>query len=136
AEDIGRARELSIRSAEASRAADPATTARALATTSRCLAMLEREMPRALAMALEADTLARRHALEIPEVPWALGMMHHFAGELEQARAAHARAVTMNRDAQDHWAECMCLFDLAAIALEERRFDEARAHCQAVQPVA
>lgn len=136
AEDVSRAREVTLRSAEVARASDPATTARALATTSRCLAMLDRDMPRAYALALEADELAQRHKLELPEVPWALGMMYHYNGEHARAVAAHERAVQINQRVQDHWGACMCLLELAAIAIEEGDWAEARRRCQQLAPAA
>ena len=73
--------------AEASRAADPAITAQALSTTARCLALIERDMPRAMQLANEANQIARANRLELHEVQWALGMMFHFGGELERAEA-------------------------------------------------
>ncbi|HEY2747116.1 MAG TPA: AAA family ATPase, partial [Polyangia bacterium] len=98
------ARDWSIASAEKARAGDPATAALGLATASRCLLFLGRETPRACAMALEAEALAKQHALTLPEVPWALGLAYHFSGEVERSLAAHAEALALNAPRQDHWA--------------------------------
>jgi DNA-binding SARP family transcriptional activator len=136
ADALSRAQDWTLLSAEKARTADPATAARGLATTSRCLTMINRDMPRAVAMALEADALARAHHLEIPEVPWALGMAYHFSGDVDRALATHEQALVLNRRAQDHWGECMCLLDMATIELEERRFAALRARLRLVAPVA
>ncbi|MGZ3443710.1 MAG: AAA family ATPase, partial [Polyangia bacterium] len=136
ADALSRAQDWTLLSAEKARTADPATAARGLATTSRCLALLGREMPRAVAMALEADALARTHNLEIPEVPWALGMAYHFSGEIELALATHEQALVLHQRLQDHWAECVCLIGLAMVELEERRYAAARERCRQLAPVA
>jgi hypothetical protein len=136
ADALSRAQDSTLQSAESARSGDPATVARGLATTSRCLAMIGREMPRAVAMAIEADALARAHQLSIPEVPWALGLVYHFSGEPERALAAHAAALALNTRVEDHWAECMCRLDIAMLELEERRYAAARARCAELEPVA
>ncbi len=48
--DFALAHEATLRAAEAGRAADPATAARALANTGRCLILLQRDLPRAEAL--------------------------------------------------------------------------------------
>ncbi len=126
AQDFELARQSTFRSAEAARQADPATAVRALASTARCLAFIERDMPRALQLAAEADQIARAHQLTLYEVPWALGLMHHYTGELELAVDEQQRALRFNEVAHDHFAESSCLSELAAIELERRHFAEAR----------
>jgi DNA-binding SARP family transcriptional activator len=126
AQDYEQALRSTHRAAEVGRSSDPATAATALASTARCLALLERDMPRALQMAEEAEEIARRNSLSLHEVPWALGMMHHYTGELERAHDEHRRARHINETAQDHFAECVLLSELAAIDLERRRFAESR----------
>jgi len=136
ADSLTRAQDWTLLSAEKARAQDPAIAARGLATASRCLSMLGREMPRAHAMAFEADALARQHHLELAEVPWALGMAHHFAGELDAAIAEHERALALNVAIADHWGECICLIDLAMIEIEAGHFTSTAALCDKLAPVA
>jgi hypothetical protein len=116
-EDVDRAVTSTLRSAEAARDVDPESAARALAATSRCLVMLERDMERAIALAHEASQLASQARVEPPEVAWALGMVRHFSGEFDPACEAHTRALRLYHG-REHWGECMCLIDLATLALE------------------
>jgi len=136
ADKLARAQDWTLLSAEKARQQDPATAARALATTSRCLALIGREMPRALALALEADGIARKNRLAIAEVPWALGAAYHFSGEPERSLAAYEEALALNIVAADHWGECLCLLGMAMVELEIGAFAAARARCQLVAPVA
>jgi predicted ATPase/DNA-binding SARP family transcriptional activator len=127
AQDFDLAFQSTVRSAEAVRDTDPATAARTLASTARCLVLIERDMPRALQLAHEVEQLARTHQLKLHEVPWALGMVHHYTGDLERASDEHQQAIRLNQATQDHFADSVCLSELAAIELERRRFVEARA---------
>jgi ATP/maltotriose-dependent transcriptional regulator MalT len=61
------------------------------------------------------------------EVPWALGMVNHYTGDLDRALEEHQRAIRFNQTTQDHFADAWCLTELASIELERRRFAEARA---------
>jgi predicted ATPase len=126
AQDFDVALANSVRSAQAARATDPVTAARGLASTARCLVLIERDMPHALQLAAEADQLARDRQLELYEVPWALGMVHHYTGELDRAVDELQQALRLNQTAQDHIADSICLSELAAIELERRRFVAAR----------
>jgi hypothetical protein len=114
---------------DAARAADPATAVRAMAVTSRCLLLIERDPRRAVQLAEEAQTIAQRHDLAPAELPWALGMAHYHLGEADRAYAELRTAVERNHAADDHWGHCMCLQQLACIALERREADEALTWC-------
>jgi hypothetical protein len=100
-----------------------------MAVTSRCLILIERDLERAISLAEEADALARRHGLTISEVPWALGLARYHLGDLDSARTELCEAVERCRLGNDHWFHCMCLQQLACIALERRRAGEALGWC-------
>jgi DNA-binding SARP family transcriptional activator len=126
-QDFELAHQSILRSSEVARDTDPETSARAMASTARCLVLIERDIPRALKLAAEVEELARAHQLKLHEVPWALGMVHHYTGDLARASDEHQQALRLNQITQDQIAGCICLSELAAIELERRCFPEARA---------
>jgi DNA-binding SARP family transcriptional activator/tetratricopeptide (TPR) repeat protein len=134
--DFAQAHQATLRAAEAGRSADPATAARALANTARCLSLLQRDMPRAALLLREAESRAREVGLEVLDVQWGLGLVHHHSGAHEAASVALEQAVGIARREGDHWSECDCLSRLALIALEEERPRDALDRCRELAPVA
>jgi DNA-binding SARP family transcriptional activator/tetratricopeptide (TPR) repeat protein len=78
------------------RAAGFAERARALGEAGHCLAVLERDLPRAEALLLEARALCSKASLELFVVNVGFGLLHRFRGEAAEAArlftAARARA--------------------------------------------
>jgi tetratricopeptide (TPR) repeat protein len=134
--DFALAHEDTLRAVEAGRSADPATTAHALANTGRCLGLLQRDLPRAALLLREAEARAREGGLDVLDVHWGLGLVHHHSGEHASAARELERAIAIARRDGDHWSECDCLSRLALIALEEGRPGDALARCQELAPVA
>lgn len=110
--------EHSLQAAERGRAASSTTTARMLAYTGWCLAETEREMPRAEALLLEAQSLATRVGLELIDIPCGMGCVRRHAADFETARSLLQQAWQMAQAEQDHWRECACLTYLAMTELE------------------
>ncbi|MBD2461381.1 AAA family ATPase [Oscillatoria sp. FACHB-1407] len=108
----------SLEAIERGRAASSTTTARMLAYTGWCLAETEREMPRAEALLLEAQSLAARAGLELIDIPCGLGCVRRHAADFAAARQLLHRAWRMAQAEQDHWRECVCLTYLAMTELE------------------
>src|SRR5438552_1670188 len=86
----------------------PPPPARALGNTGRCLALLEREIPRAESMLMEAQALAAVSNVTLKDIPWGIGLVLAFRGEYDPAIALLDAALTLARQEQDHWAECEC----------------------------
>lgn len=126
----------SLRVAEQGRAASPAITARMLAYSGWCLAEIEREMPRAEALLLEAQSLAARVGLEIIDISCGLGCVRRHAADFAGARPLLEKAWRMAQAEQDHWRECACLTYLAMTELEAGKPTAAIAHCQELATVA
>ncbi|HEX2166767.1 MAG TPA: AAA family ATPase, partial [Longimicrobiales bacterium] len=124
--DFGGALERSTRAQEAGRGADSLTVVRALGDAARCLGLLERDMPRARQLAQEAASLAHDIGYEGHELPQALGHVHHYNGELDDAVADFERAAHLARTERERWFECIALSRLVMIELERRQFDAAR----------
>lgn len=133
--DADSAHSDSVRAAEAGRSADPATAAYTLATTARCLAHLGREMDRALALLSEARSIAAPLELDLLDVSWGFGMVHHHAGEIDAARRLLGEALAKARRAQDRWPEWDCLARLTMIDLESGCAREAIERCRELHAI-
>lgn len=120
----------SLRAAEASRAASPATAARLLAYGGSCLAEIGREMSRAEALLLEAQSLAARVGLKEIGIDQGLGAVHRHRGNYAQARVLWQQAWRAARVQQDRWCECHNLSYLAMTELEAGDPAAALPYCQ------
>ncbi|WP_088889334.1 AAA family ATPase [Leptolyngbya ohadii] len=116
--NLSSVQEHSLRAAERGRAASSTTTARMLAYTGWCLAETEREMSRAEALLIEAQTLAARVGLELIDIPCGMGCVRRHAADFTAARSLLQQAWHMAQAEQDHWRECACLTYLAMTELE------------------
>ena len=125
-----------LRAAEAGRTDDPATAARTLGNTGRCLALIERDIPRAESMLIEAQALAVKAGVELTDIPWGLGLVRAFTGDYDEAVPLLETAVTLARREQDHWAECEGLQRLALIELERGNARAARERARGIAAVA
>jgi tetratricopeptide (TPR) repeat protein len=114
----------------------PATAARMLAFSGSCLAEIGREMTRAEALLLEAQSLAARVGLEISEIFSGLGCVHRHRGDYAEARSYLQRAWQMMRSQQERWREFTNLSHLAAIELEAGNPMAALPYCDEMSAVA
>ncbi len=141
-DDFGGVHETSLRAAEALREVepdpdqDPGVRARTLCQAGACLASIEREMPRAEALLLEAKSLAGRVGMELIDIPMGLGIVRHFGGDRDEAERYLRRALRMARRERDHFRACECLTYLVMLELEAGAPDRALAHCRELAPVA
>lgn len=126
----------SLKAAEAGRAASPTTTARMLAYTGSCLAEIEREMPRAQALLLEAKSLAERVGLELADIFLGLGWVYHYRGDFDAARQLLTQGWKIAQAEQDHWRECTALKCLAMLELEAGVPTNALPYCHEMHAVA
>lgn len=99
------------------RAGDDAVRARAIAEAARCLAMLERDLPRAEALAREAAEIASRLGAEPVGVPATLGMLRLHEGRIDEAVGLLERARARARAAEDGLAEAHALEQLVLAEL-------------------
>ncbi|WP_416676114.1 hypothetical protein [Egbenema bharatensis] len=120
----------SLRAAEQGRTASPATTMYMLAHTGACLAEIGREMTRAEALLLEAQSIADRLGLDTIDIPFGLGCVRRYQGQLEEARSLLGQGWLMAQLSQDHWRECACLMNLVMLELERGSPDLALDYCR------
>lgn len=110
--------EYSLRLAEVNRFTSPTTAARMLAYSGSCLAEIGRDMERAEALLLKAQTLAERVGLACVDLHHGLGCVYRHHGRYEEARFQLQRAWRLAQAQQDHWRESLSLSYLALTELE------------------
>lgn len=107
-----------LQAATANRIANPAIAARTLAYSGCCLAEIGRDIPRAEALLLEAQSLAERVGLENFDIAAGLGLIQRHYGRYDEARSLIGQALQLIRAHQEHWRECIYLGYLAMTELE------------------
>jgi predicted ATPase len=126
----------SLRAAEVGRLASPVTTARMLAYSGTCLAEIGRDMARAEALLLEAQSLASRAGIEHCDIASGLGSVHRHYGRYDQARLHLQQAWRIAQTQRDHWRESSCLSYLAMTELEAGAPAAALPYCDEIAAVA
>jgi DNA-binding SARP family transcriptional activator/tetratricopeptide (TPR) repeat protein len=91
------------RALDAARDADPLTAARQMVDSARCLLMLERDVPRAQAMIVEARAMLGPGGDQHAHVAWARGLLGHYCGDRVPALAALDEALEGYTRDQAHW---------------------------------
>lgn len=126
----------SLRVAEVSRVVSPAMAARMLSYSGSCLAEIGRDMIRAEALLLEAQSLAARVGLELCDIFSGLGCVHRHYGRYTEARSLLQQAWRLVQAQQDHWRECTYLSYLAMIDIEAGDPMAALPYCDRMSAVA
>ncbi len=103
-----------------------------MAEAARCLAMLERDLPQADAMLLEAQALATRKHVSHHAIPAALGILRFHENELAEAAERFREARTLARSSGDRISEFQANEYLAMIEIERGCLGPAREHCAAL----
>jgi DNA-binding SARP family transcriptional activator/predicted ATPase len=116
--NLSEVQQYSLRAAEQGRTASPATTMYMLAHTGCCLAEIGRDMIRAESLLLEAQSISDRLGIPAIDIPFGLGCVRRFQGQIDEARSLLQQGWQMAQMAQDHWRECLCLTNLVMLALE------------------
>ncbi|MBD3886351.1 AAA family ATPase [Phormidium tenue FACHB-886] len=131
--DHGNLREVqqhSLQAAEQGRTASPATTMYMLAHTGYCLAEIGRDIPKAEALLLEAQSIAERLGLESIDISLGLGCVRRYQGQEAEVRLLLRQGLQMAQLAQDHWRECTCLTNLIMLNLETEQPALAVDYCR------
>jgi len=114
----------------AGHAGDSLTNALSLAEMSRCLVLLDRDIPQADAMLMEADKLAGQAGRESHVFGLARGMLLSLRGEWDEAAAELNRARVLARAAGERVDEYEALEILSVIALRGGRSVDAQIFCR------
>lgn len=127
--DWGDAERDSLQAELVSRSADERERVVAMAEAARCLTMLERDLPQAEALALEAEALARRLAIEPDAIADAKGMLRAHRGGFEEADALFRRARLVARRDGDRVNEYLALEHLVTLHLERNGLGQCESAC-------
>lgn len=134
--DFAGVHQQTLRALEASQMTSPSVTARVLAYSGSCLAEIGRNLIRAEALLLEAQSLASRVGLELCDIFAGLGCVHRHHGRYEEARSQLKQALRLTQAQQDHWRECNVLRYLAKIELETGDLVAALSYCDEISSIA
>jgi DNA-binding SARP family transcriptional activator len=126
----------SMQAVEVSRVVSPVRAAQLLAYSGGCLAEIGREMVRAEALLLEAQSLAARVGLQLCDIDSGLGSVHYHNGRYDEARPLLQRACKQAQHEQDHWRGCTYLSYLAMLELEAGNLTAALPYCEEMASVA
>lgn len=118
-----------LRAELVSRSADERDQVLGMAEAARCLAMLERDLPLAEALLLEAEAIATRIGMEPVAILDGRGMLRLHQGALDEAMALFERARLAARRDGDRRAEFMALEHLVTLEMHRGRHAEARSLC-------
>jgi DNA-binding SARP family transcriptional activator/predicted ATPase len=127
--NLNEVQQHSLHAAEQGRTASPFTTMYMLAHTGSCLAEIGRDMTRAEALLLEAQSICDRLGSETSDIPFGLGCVRRYQGQVEEARSLLRQGWEMAQIAQDHWRECTCLTNLVMLELEAEQPAIALNYC-------
>lgn len=123
--NLSEVQQYSLRAAAQGRTARPATAMYMLAHTGSCLAEIGRDMTRAEALLLEAQSIRDRLDTPSIDIPFGLGCVRRYQGQVEEARSHLRQGWQMAQVAQDHWRECTCLSNLVMLELETENLSPA-----------
>lgn len=127
--DFSDAQRQMMRAEEVSRAGDERAQVVAMAEAARCLVLLERELPRAEALALEAGARSSRAGVRPSAIADAQGMLRQHQGLLDEAAELFARARLEARGAADAMGEFQALEHLVVLRQQQRAWPEAGRLC-------
>lgn len=119
------AREQSLQAARVVRGGTVEDQIAGMADTAKCLVLLERDLPQADAMLMEADALSRKNAVRHQSLPAGLGMLRFHENRLDEAEELLKEARTLCKAAGDRFNEYQCNEYLVMIDLERKRYDLA-----------
>lgn len=126
------AREETLQAERAARGASEEDHIIGMAETAKCLALLERDLPQADAMLMEAKALAVRRRMSHHAIPAALGMLRFQENRLDEAEELFKEVRTLCKAAGDRLNEFQANEYLFMIEVERGRFDAARVRCSAL----
>jgi tetratricopeptide (TPR) repeat protein len=122
----------SLQAERVTRTADDEAHIMGMAEAAKCLALLERDLPQADAMAMEARALASRRNVQCPPLPTALGILEYYQGRLDEAVDHLEDARTLCKAQGDRVGEYLANEYLAVIEVERGEFSAAMERCRSL----
>ncbi|NQV81774.1 MAG: AAA family ATPase [Alphaproteobacteria bacterium] len=127
--DMTNADTYSRRAEFLSRTGDDDARIVSLGEAARCLVLLDRDLPNAEAMLMEAQALAQRAGIEHESLEDAQGLLSQFHGDAEGASRGFGKARDLSRRHGNRLYEFYSLEHLVIAEMERGRRDSARALC-------
>ena len=97
---------------------------------------MEQQIPRALALVDEAETMARTLEIDFVELEWARSHAVRWKGDLDRAHELMSRAVELARLREERWREVECLIWLAMIDLDRQNSSSVEQYCDEIDEIA
>jgi predicted ATPase len=126
--DMDGTQEHSLLAAEAAKDGDQRVAA-ALAEAASCLTVIERDLPRAAALAEQTIRLCKPRSAEEMYARNALGLLAQSRGAVEEAAKQLDLALTIAGELNEHWREAEFSADLAVLRYETGDYAGAIALC-------
>jgi predicted ATPase len=123
--DLSDAQRHMMRAEVVSRAGDEQAQVVAMAEAARCLVLLERELPRAEALALEARARSERAGVRPPAIADAQGMLRQHQGRLDEAAELFEQSRLEARRSGDRMCEFQALEHLVVLRQEQEEWRES-----------
>ncbi len=130
--DWDSARNNSLQAERVTRASTDEEHIIGMAETAKCLALLEKDLPQADAMLMEAQALASRKSMVTPTIAQASGILRYYEGDLDRAEELLQEARTQFKANGERINEYAANEYLLMIALERGDFHGADFHCQSL----
>lgn len=124
--DLADAQRQMLRAERVGRAGDERDQIVAMAEAARCLVLLERDLPRAEAMALEARARSSRAGVSASAIADAQGMLRQHRGRLDEAAELFEQARLEARRERDAMGEFLALEHLVVLRQQEDAWTESR----------
>lgn len=129
------AREESLQSERVARSGREEDRIVGMAETARCLVMIERDLPRADAMLMEAEALAARSGVSHHAIPAGLGLLRFHESKLDEAAELFKEALTLCKSAGARIDEFQVNEYLMMIEFQRRRYEEAARYCETLERI-
>jgi len=129
------AREQSLQSARAVRGGRDEDQIIGMAETAKCLVMIERDLPKADAMLMEAQALSARKGLSHHAIPAGLGILRFHENRLDEAAELLQESRTQCKSAGARIDEFLANEYLMMIEFQRGRYEEALAYCRTLEAI-
>jgi len=126
------AREESLQSARAVRGGNEEDQIVGMAETAKCLVMIERDLPKADAMLMEAKALSARKGLSHPAIPAGLGILRFHENKMDEAAELLKESRALCKSAGDRIQEFLANEYLVMIEFQRGRYEDALTYCRAL----
>jgi DNA-binding SARP family transcriptional activator/predicted ATPase len=130
------AQEVSMQAARIARGGGEEQNIIGLAETAKCLVMLERDLPQADAMLMEAQALAERKRFHHHSILIGRGLLRMHQDQLDEATELFLEARTLSKAAGDHISEFQANENLVLIAWYQGDCNRALELCEPLRELA